>query len=117
MSDFIEVNITKPLYEYQGSPFVNIRDIYLNKAKKTKKMLKIITPTTVHYTTPEQWIKTGKKTSEVFLFPDRPMKLVGNYAINNNPPPKSTPMVMDISVRERLKEIWKQKYAKTVDDR
>jgi hypothetical protein len=84
--DYIEVNILKPLYIYEGVPFVNIRDKYLKQAKYQGKLLKITTPTTTHYTTPEAWIKTGKKLKEVFLFPNRPMKLVGNYATDNKPP-------------------------------
>jgi hypothetical protein len=86
MSDFIEVDIRKPLYVYEGVPFCNIRDKYLKKAKYQGKLLKITTPTTTHYTTPEAWIKTGKKLKEVFLFEKHPMTLWGNFAVDNNPP-------------------------------
>jgi hypothetical protein len=84
--DYIEVDIKKPLYFYEDAPFVNIRDKYLNQAKSEHKYLKITTPTTTHYTLPEDWIKTGKRLSEVFLFKDRPMILWGNYATQNDPP-------------------------------
>ena len=113
MMEFVTVEIKKPLYEYEGSPFVNIRDIYLKKAKAKHLMLKITTPTTTHYTTPEKWKKGGKRTKEVFLFENSPMILYGNYATNNEEPKEPEKITMDLSVRERLSQIWKEKgYAK-----
>jgi len=84
--EYIIVDIKKPLFDYENVDFVYIRNKYIKEAKRKNLYLKIITPKGTHYTTPQDWMKGCKKIEKVFKFPDRPMKLVGNYAIPNDPP-------------------------------
>jgi hypothetical protein len=86
MNDFIEVIIKKPLYLYQNTPFVNVRDKYIRQAIKEMKLLKIKCLGRIHYCTGQEWKEKGKRVEEVFNFPNRPMVLYGGYVVNNLPP-------------------------------
>lgn len=70
----VEVRIEKPLY----GNFCYIRDVYINKAERSKDMLKVITPYGERVCSPKEWKDTGKKMEKRFKFP-QPMILWGNY--------------------------------------
>jgi hypothetical protein len=72
---YIDVNIKKPLY----ANFVRIRDKYIYQAIKEKKKLRITIPQGTGIHDPQEWMKTGKRVEQVFLMPDNPMILWGNY--------------------------------------
>lgn len=110
MTDYVEITIKKPLYEFEGENFVYIWDKYIKKAKKENKLLRITTPAGDHYTTWKDWIKNGKKIKKVFKFENRPMHLTGNYAIPNQPP-KEEEINMDNYLKNmlKLKKIAKKK--------
>lgn len=111
--EYITVDIKKPLFDYEEVDFVYIRDKYIREAKRKNKFLKIITPKGVHYTSPQDWLKNCKKINKVFKFPDKPMKLVGNYAT-----PNDSPETADISQDHylenmcRLGDIFRKKILK-----
>lgn len=107
--DYIEVTINKPLYEYEGAYFVNIRDKFIREARKKDKLLKINVPAGTAYYTWQEWMKGAKKSEQVFKFKDRPMKFVGNYVDINHGQP-----TMDnyLSNMQRLSRIFKTRYAK-----
>lgn len=76
---FIEVTINKPLFFHDSSPFVYIADKYIQKARKTGKLLRINTPQKTRVVNYKDWLINAKFIEKVFLIPDRPMKLWGNY--------------------------------------
>lgn len=71
----VDVTIRKPLYDN----FVNIRDTYLRTAIRQGKLLRVTIPQGTAVVDPREWVATGKVSYQVFLRPDEPMKLVGNY--------------------------------------
>jgi len=72
---YVEVEIKKPMY----GTYCQVRDMYINKAIKQGKKLRITIPQGVGVVDPKDWKKTGKKYEKVFRFPDNPMILYGNY--------------------------------------
>ena len=72
-----DVEIKKPLY----NNFVYIYDRIIRVAIRNKRLLRIKMPQGVGIADPREWIKTGKKMEKVFLRPDEPMILFGNYVI------------------------------------
>lgn len=77
----IEVFIKKPIH----GNFVFIRDKYLNKAESACEKLRIRTPKGERICTPAEWKRNAKYMEKVFLRPDEPMKLWGNYVFDLNP--------------------------------
>ncbi len=75
-----EIIIRKPLYDN----FVNLREKYLREAIRRREPLKITIPQGSAVINPKEWIRTGKATEQVFLIPDRPMKMWGNYVQVDN---------------------------------
>lgn len=71
----VDVTIHKPLYDN----FVNIRDSYLKTAIRQGKLLRVTIPQGTAVVDPKEWVTTGKKVKQVFLRPDEPMVLYGNY--------------------------------------
>lgn len=71
----VDVTIHKPLYDN----FVNIRDTYIKTAIRQGKLLKVTIPQGTAVVDPKEWVATGKVVKQVFLRPDEPMRLVGNY--------------------------------------
>ena len=86
MNDFIEVEIKKPLFIYKDAPCVRVNAKYIRQASKEMKLLKIKCLNNVHYITAQELRNTWKKVEEVFLFPDRPMRMWEGYVVNNLPP-------------------------------
>ncbi len=70
-----EIIIKKPLF----GNYCNIREKYLREAIRRREPLKITIPQGSAMINPAEWIRTGKATEQVFLIPDRPMKMWGNY--------------------------------------
>lgn len=110
MTEYIEVTIKKPLYDYEGRYFVYIRDKYLKQAKKGKT-LKINVPKGSAYYSYEEWMKGCKKMEQVFKFEDRPMKLVGNYLEVGHGKPDSNNY---LKTMRRLGKVFRRKYAKSI---
>jgi len=75
LKQFEDIEIRNPLYDN----FVYIYDAVLNRAIRNHRMLRITIPQGVGIANPVQWIKTGKKMEKIFLRPDEPMILYGNY--------------------------------------
>jgi hypothetical protein len=73
----VEIIIHKPLY---GS-FCYIRDLYVNNAIKYNKKLKITIPQGTFLCDPVEWKESGKQIEKVFLKPNEPMVLWGNYVV------------------------------------
>jgi hypothetical protein len=71
----MRIDIKKPLYEN----FVNIRKSLVLEAIKSNEALIITIPQGTATVSPKWWLDTGKETSQVFKYPDNPMKLIGNY--------------------------------------
>ena len=72
---FEEINIKKPLYDN----FCYIYNAVLKLAIRHRRLLKIKIPQGIAIHNPRQWMKTGKRMEKVFLRPDEPMILYGNY--------------------------------------
>lgn len=75
----INIEIKNPLYVHGMRPFVYISDKYIKKAKKTGKLLRIKTPFGTGIVSYKDWLTNAKFMEKVFLRPDEPMKLWGNY--------------------------------------
>jgi len=73
--NYIDVKIDKPLY----GTFVYIRDKYLNQAKSSGWPLRITTPHGVGVMSYESFMRGAKKMEKVFLIPEKPMILYGNF--------------------------------------
>lgn len=74
--DTIDVVIYKPMH---GS-FVYIRDLYILKAQREHKYLKITIPGVAETVcTPFQWLKGSKIMDKEFKIKGQPMRLYGNY--------------------------------------
>ena len=67
----INLEIKKPLY----GKYICIRESYLLAGPRMK--VKIPQGSAVIDT--KEWMKTGKKMEKVYLYEDRPMRLVCNY--------------------------------------
>ena len=74
-NQFEDIEIRKPLYDN----FVYIYDSVLNRAIRNHRLLRIKIPEGIGIHNPVNWIKTGKKMEKIFLRPDEPMILYGNY--------------------------------------
>ena len=107
---YIEVTFTKPLHDN----FLFLRDKYIKQAKREKKLLKIITPAGIHYTTPKDWLKGAKYLEQEFRIPGVPLRMWGNYATPNKEPQQPAPqdISMPADVMMRLGKIFKERYAK-----
>ena len=70
-----EIRIYKPLYSHNNRDFVNVRLSELLKSR----WVRIITPNGERECLSREWIRTGRRTEQVFRFKDSPMKMVGNY--------------------------------------
>lgn len=88
MNDFIEVTIKTPLYLHENTPCVRVNAKYIRQAEKEFKLLKIKCLGRVHYATAQEIKKNWKRVEEIFLFPDRPMKMYEGFVVNNDPPPE-----------------------------
>lgn len=86
MNDFIEVTILKPLYIYEDTPRVRIRDKYVKQASREMKLLKIKCLKNIFYATAQEIKEKWTPCKEVFLFKDRPMRMFEGYVVNNLPP-------------------------------
>jgi len=71
----INVTIKKPLF---GSK-VYIRDKYLNQAHRQKTQVCVSCKGEKYIVDPKEWIHTGDKMEKVFLIPEKPMVLWGNF--------------------------------------
>lgn len=82
----IDVEIKKPLY----GNYVNVRDIYVNRAIREGTQLQIKTPNGTGIVDPVKWKNGeygGKRVEKVFKRPDQPMVLYGgNVPIEDNQP-------------------------------
>jgi hypothetical protein len=85
----IEVFIQKPSYD----SFVYVRDIYITRAEKTNQLLRIKTPKHERICSAAEWKQGAKVMKKVFLKPDEPMILWGNY-VTKNPEPKNQPRLV-----------------------
>jgi len=72
-----DVVIEKPLH----NTFVYIYDRIIKKAIRHNQLLRIKIPQGIGTADPKEWIRTGKRIEKVFLRPDEPMILFGNYVI------------------------------------
>lgn len=80
MKKYVEVNFDKPLYDYQGRYMIRLWDKYINDAKRTRRKLRITVPNVgVGIYTWREWMKGAEYFEQVYLKPDEPMKLWGNY--------------------------------------
>jgi len=73
--EYIDIKITKPLH----GTFCYIRDMYIKRAWREKKDLRITIPYGTAVISPARWMKGAKKITKVFNYPDNPMILYGNY--------------------------------------
>ena len=71
----IAFNIKKPLY----GNFIYLRASLVDKAIQTGAMLDITIPRGRTLADPAEWKRTGKVMKKVFLRPEDPMVLIGNY--------------------------------------
>ena len=109
--EYIEVTIRRPLFKFQERFFVYIRDKYLKQAKRKGKLLKINVPEGSAYYSYDEWMKGCRRMEQVFRFPDRPLKLIGNYLEISHGVP-STNNYVDTMIR--LGKVFKKKYGKKV---
>jgi len=106
----IRVNIRKPIWSGDGVCEVGIRDKYIRKALATKRKLCIMVPQGSVIMTPKAFMKNATMREKVFKFPDNPMKLW--YAkIYLDKKRKIEDVSIPLDVKERLREIWIEKYA------
>jgi len=106
MSKYITVNILKPIY----GTYVGIRDKYIFKAKREKKDLFIRIPQGTCTISPAKFLRGATRIEKVFLIPDKPMVLYCNTIHVD----KQTPLediTIPLDLKERLREIWIEKYA------
>lgn len=74
--DTIDIVITKPIH----TTFVYVRDLYIEKAKREYKFLKITIPGVAErICSPADWVRDAKIMYKEFKIPGQPMKLYGNY--------------------------------------
>ena len=106
MKNFVYVDIKKPIY---GS-YVGIRDKYIFRAKREKKKLFIRIPQGTCTISPEKFLKGAQRIEKVFLIPDKPMVLYANTIHVDKPTPIED-VSIPLDVKERLREIWIEKYA------
>ena len=75
---FIKFSI--PLYEKDNQAFINLDVEKLKEAKKGKcKVVVVLNGKYCKPVDPSIILKTGKKSEQVFLFPENPMKLRGYF--------------------------------------
>lgn len=75
----VSLTIKKPLFDN----FVYIRESLLNKAILRNERIEVIIPAGSALIDPKIWKQTGKRMEKVFLRPDEPMVLFGNYLLKN----------------------------------
>ena len=75
MPKYLDIEIKKPLF----GTFCYIRKEAVDHALKYKKLLRITIPQGVGIISPKDWLKEAKYMEKVFMRPDEPMKLYGNY--------------------------------------
>jgi hypothetical protein len=105
VNDFIECNILKPLYIYKKVPCVRVNAKYIRQASKEMKLLKIKCLGNVHYITAQEVRNKWKPVSEVFLFPDRPMRMFQGFVVNNLPP--EVPKAEEVNAENYLENMHK----------
>lgn len=73
------IKFFKPMFESDGRFWVNLQIEKVKSAKKNKEFIVLQLPE--GYTEPKdpEDILKGKRSEKVFLFPDKPMVLVGTY--------------------------------------
>jgi len=69
--NYINVDIKKPIY----GNYVGVRELYIWKAKREHKMLRITTPNGTTTISPTRYLEGATRIEKVFLIPDRPMVL------------------------------------------
>lgn len=112
------IEIKKPMYETKGDYYLTIRTEKLESAIKYKQMVKLVIPELGSYwLNPDKWIKTGKVADQVFLRPDEPLRLTGNYLSRTEKIVEKTeeilsPLAVMASHIDKNKEEWRKLGAK-----
>ena len=76
----MKVYFNKPTHETDGKYWINLSVEKIREAKKRKEMIEVVLPQgECHPVSPERLLKYGVKTQAVYLYPDKPMKLIGAY--------------------------------------
>lgn len=71
----IEVTIKKPLFGTK----VYIREKFLRQAAKEHTVVRVTCQGIAYLVEPKEWVKTGDMMKKVFLIPEKPMVLWGNF--------------------------------------
>jgi hypothetical protein len=105
MDKYIYINIRKPIY----GTYVGIREKYLWKAKREKKLLKIEIPQGVCIISPDKFLKGSRRIEKVFKIPTKPMVLYcRELTLTKQNPIEDVTIPFDI--KERLREVFIEKY-------
>ena len=76
----MEIRFRKPTHWTDGKAFINLRIEKIKEAKRKKEMITVILPEgRCKEVDPKLLMKYGVKTEAVYLYPDRPMQLRGQY--------------------------------------
>ena len=106
MKKYISINIHRPIY----GTYVGVRDKFIFKAKREHKKLRITIPQGEVIISPESYLHGATRIEKVFKIPDRPMVLYcKTLDLDKHTPPED--ITIPFSVKERLREIWIEKYA------
>lgn len=103
---YISINIRQPIY----GTYVGIREKYIWQAKREHKKLRITIPQGEVIISPEAYLKGATRIEKVFLIPDKPMILYCNTLHLDKKYPLED-VTIPFDVKERLREVWIEKFA------
>lgn len=76
----MRIFFSKPAHKTGDKYWVNLNIDIIRKARKQKEMIEVVLTAGICKAVDPKWLlKNGVKTEAVYLRPDEPMKLVGNY--------------------------------------
>lgn len=84
-----------------------IRDKWLKIAKKTGKKIVLTYNNEKYIATYKEWMKGAKKMEKIFLIPDQPMILYGNYLSKFKIKEKPTKIEGVMNVVTRMPEVYR----------
>jgi hypothetical protein len=98
--EYIQITIDDPIYGNN----VAIRDKYIREAKKSGRLLKIITPNGIGIMSPQKFVKGAKIFKKEFLIKGVPMRFFQNDVPITGEEHIIEDYTMPNAVRERLRE-------------
>ena len=101
------IQINKPLFTtHKDEHYLTIRTDKLERAIENKQTVRLIVPELGTYLVdPKKWIASGKVADQVFLRPDEPLRLTGNYL--EKFPKEQTPIEDSVNPTAALTELAK----------